>query len=133
MTMAIGQQPFINLSRPPAGLMEQLRIESRSGVAGYALWKDGRRGEPFELTSVVNATSITSAQALLRSYEQMVGGDPVTITFAGRVLSGVLFQVLDVQPVEGGVRATLYGLGGVGGGASFAILRCRWRLLPLAP
>lgn len=110
--------------------MTQLDVHARTGVDGIEVWKTGDRGTPFQVLSVVDCADIATATALLRTYEQMVGKDPVALCWADQAFAGKV-QVLAVEALEGHPKAVLSGGGGLLG-ASRALLRCVWGLIAIA-
>ena len=128
---AIGEHQFISLSGPPPGPAESLAVTSRAGCPGHTVVKTGNRGTAFSSVSVVNALTVIDGWGLVRQYEQLVGADPVMIRWGGRFEDQWQVQVLGVQPIQGGVRKLVIGVGGLWPSPSYAICRCRWELLPV--
>lgn len=128
----IGDFPFINLSRAISRPRERVSLERKPGVDGTTVWQTGKAGEPFTLVSSVNPPDITSADALLVQYQALTGQSPVLVKWANSVLNNVKVLVLDVQPLDEGMFATLIGIGGITPGTnSLAMLYAQWTLLPL--
>lgn len=123
----LGDQLFISLTRPPLGVMTQLDVHARTGVDGIEVWKTGDRGTPFQVLSVVDCADIATATALLRTYEQMVGKDPVVLCWADQAFDGKV-QVLSVEALENHPKRVLGGGGGLVANST-ALLRCVWTLI----
>lgn len=129
----IGDFEFITLSRAISRTAEQVFLEVKPGVDGTTVWQGGRRGEPFQLISAVNPADINSADDLLTAYQALQGQNPVNVKWAGRVLN-VKVLVVDVQPIDGGMFATLTSVGGLApGNNTSAFLYAVWTLLPIDP
>lgn len=128
----IGDFEFINLTRAVSRPAETVALEVKPGVDGTTVWQTGRRGEPFQVVSVVNPADVVSADDLLVAYQTLRGKNPVLVRWAGRVLN-VKVLVLDVQPLDGGLFATLTSVGGIAaaGTNTAACLYAVWTLLPL--
>lgn len=126
----IGPFTFIRLSDPPQRVQAQWEIAARAGVPGVALWDTEERGEPFELESLAVALTYAGARALFLSYLSLVplGGQQL---FYGTLEPQQLYKVLMVTQIECKAVPRVhvandplsYG----------ALLRARWRLLPLDP
>jgi hypothetical protein len=127
----IGDFPFIHLTRAIGGVAEQLVREVRPGVKGVTLWRTGKRAEPFALVSVVDTADCDAAEDLLHQYEDLVGQNPVPVTWEGKLLP-FRVVVLHVEPLEEGIHQTLIGVGGVRG-TSNGLCRCVWHLQPIDP
>ncbi len=123
---------FLRLSRALSRPTQRLVREVRPGLPGSTNWRTGRRCEPFTLRSVADCPSIDAAELLLRSYESIVGDDPVLAVWADIDLDCYLI-IHDVQPEEEGLYATLLGIGGLTGGASAGMCRCVWTVESLNP
>ena len=67
---------FDDLSGEVITRAEQIEILSRPGVDGSGARRLGKRGEPFELTSVVYGPNWAWAKAGQLYYKAMVGQDP---------------------------------------------------------
>ena len=131
-TFSIGDFHFISLSRAFSRPVWQIEREIRPGFDGATFWRMGRRSEPMPLRSVVDVADLDAALATLRAYEQLVGENPVTVKWADRDLAQMLVFVHGVVPEEGGLHATLLGIGGLQG-TSHAFLRCIWLVETLEP
>lgn len=128
----IGDFEFIALSRAISGPVQQLAREVRPGVAGVTLWKTGKRAEPFGLMSEVDVADIDAAEDLLHQYEAIVGESTQLVTWNGKNLAPRRVVVMNVEPIENGIFATLLGIGGVLGNSN-AFCRCLWTLQPIDP
>lgn len=127
----LGDFSFINLTRALSRPVERLEREIRLGTSGVTFWRTGKRGEPFQLASVADVADVDAAQDLLAEYEDLVGGDPVNAIWADRAHES-LVVVHNVMPLEGGLHATLIGIGGLLG-SSNALLRAVWLVETIDP
>lgn len=128
----IGEFQFISLSRAISGPVEQLAREVRTGVKGVTLWKTGKRAEPFMLVSEADTADVDAAEDLLHQYEDLVGENPVPVTWNGKNLAPRLVVVMNVEPIENGIFQTLLGIGGLLGNSN-GFCRCIWTLQPIDP
>lgn len=130
---AIGQFDFINLTRAISRPHEHLSLERKPGVDGVTVWQLGKAGEPFSLVSSVNPPDIAAADALLVQYQALIGASPQNVKWANSVLNGIKVCVLDVQPIDEGMFATLTSVGGIAaaGANTAAFLYAVWTLLPI--
>lgn len=129
----LGPFQFISLSRAVSRPVHRVERELRPGIDGVTFWRTGRRAEPFDLVSVVDTPDVGGALALLAAYEDTVGSDPVEAVWADLALPELLVLVHNVVPLDEGLHATLLGLGGVNGVATFGLLRCQWTVEPIDP
>jgi hypothetical protein len=83
----------------PVGPQEFLEVLARPGVDGLAFWKTGIRGKPFTLRSKVDLVDLEQAVIVFSLYQQLVGADPVGLTWGGIQFGGYgyAFKVLDVR------------------------------------
>jgi len=126
----IGDFQFLALHGAPVGLSEQLLVLSRPSVDGVAIWKLGRRGRPFSLRSVVDATSFEAARAMHDRYLGLKGADPVDLVWSDIELTTekIMVAVLDVRPVPGRTRSMLTLVGGLNP-PSLGWVECDWDLI----
>lgn len=132
MSFAIGAFRFISLSRVFSRPTHKLVREARPGVSGVTFWRTGKRAEPVQIASAVDAASVEQAEALIHAYELLVGADPVAVQWGGLDRPDILAIVHDVQPIENGVFKTLLGIGGTLG-SSQAFVRASWTIEPIDP
>lgn len=125
MNYQIGIFDFISLSRPASGPMARLEREKRPGFGGVTFWRLGVTAEPFQVESCRDAADVLSAESLLHGYEVYAGNNPVPYIWDGRELGLVI--VHEVVPIDGGIHATLIGIGGQMG-SSHALVRAIWTL-----
>lgn len=126
----IGDFEFINLSSAISRPYERVSLERKPGVDGVTAWQNGRAGEPFVLVSSVNPADINSADSLLVQYQALIGQNPVTVRWGGNALNGIKVLVVNVQPLDGAMFATLTAVGGINAN-SRAMLYAQWTLLSL--
>lgn len=104
-----------------------LSVEARFGVDGVSMWKTGMRANPFPVFTSVDLATRAAALDLYRLYEQQVGQDSVTITWANDVTSSLRYVVLAVRLIS--IDQLVKAVGGLNGGA--VLLRCEWLLQPV--
>lgn len=121
----IGQFDFINLSRPPSVPQQKLVRETKPGKDGVTFFQNGKRAEPFQLTSSRDCATVDDAASLVASYQDLVGQGAVSMWWCSRYRGDVV--VHGVEPIDGEVRAVLLGIGGILG-TSRAMARCVWLL-----
>lgn len=129
----IGDFQFINLSRHPGRPYENVSLERKPGNDGVTAWQLGKAGEPFTCISSVNAADVAAAEALLIGYQALIGQNPVMMTWASLNQAAIRVLVLNVQPLDGGLFATLTSVGGVvaNGVNTAGFLYAQWTLIPL--
>lgn len=132
MSYQIGDFEFISLSRVFPRPTQKLVREKRPGLHGVTLWRTGRTGEPFQITSAADCASLEAAEALLHLYELLVGADPVVVRWGNLDLPDILAVVHDVQAPEGGIFRTVLGIGGLLG-TSQAFCRAIWTVETIDP
>jgi len=117
---------FIDFSGVGQIAANQVSVHSTPGVNGYELWLTGVRGEPFEVMSFVDALDYDDAVWMVDRYRAIRGQQ------AYLILNGIpynwAFDVLNVVPIDDGVRATELGVGGVLG-ESYAEVSAVWTLM----
>jgi hypothetical protein len=138
-TNSIGSFTFIALDNysgggrfaPPLTAAQQLAIVQRPGVNGTAFIKAGTKGEPFQMRSFRDETTLTAAAALIESYKALIGAAPQTIVWAGLdyfALHANKYEVLNVRPLN--VQKIAGATGGLSG-APAAICEALWDLIPV--
>jgi len=132
MSYAIGAFEFLRLSRPLSRPTQKLVRELRPGTSGVTFWRTGKVAGPVQIASAVDAAQIEAAEGLIHQYELLVGADPVPVRWGGINLVDILAVIHDVQPVEGGIFATLLGVGGLLG-TSRGFCRAVWTIEPIDP
>jgi hypothetical protein len=131
-TQKIGPHEFAALRgnwKPPA---EKLRVDARPGVDGVEVTKEGKRGEPFTLVSVVDCEDYKDAQDTYDDYLELTEADPVPVTLGNESSTArdFLCQVIDVQQMRAAKTANV--IGNTQSEAGGAILVCRWTLFSIA-
>jgi hypothetical protein len=104
---------------------EELETFNRGGVDGTAFRKLGKRGQPFELISIVDAPSLEDAKAGFEAYRDIVATNPVTVIKDG--INWGNYVVLRVSLAPKGIKAVANFAGGLNA-PSLALLTCRWEL-----
>lgn len=129
----IGEFQFINLSRHPGRPSESVSLERKPGNDGVTCWRLGKAGEPFTCISSVNPADVAAGESLLVQYQALRGQDPVTMTWASLFQGAIRILVVDVQPLDNGLFATLTSVGGVAapGANTAGMLYAMWTLLPI--
>jgi len=124
----IGQFEFIALHGSPLPPVEQIVVLSRPGVDGNSAWRTGKRGMPFQLTSVVDAEDVDAAYSELLKYKKLIGKDPVELnkdSVEMEVKAKYKVLVRNVEQVR--IQATLVSSGGLVPNSRAKIV-CRWEL-----
>jgi hypothetical protein len=130
---------FISFSRaqgqaiPPLTVQETSGFRQRDGVDGTDIRKLGKKGQPFEMFSVVDTDTLAAALDLYADYAATIGdGFPYDITWHDLDFTAdrnTQYHVLDCEQLE--TRTLLGGSGGLSTERG-ALLRCRWLLMPVA-
>lgn len=104
---AIGPFSFISMRGSPDPIKMRGELIMRPGVDGVGAIRHGRRGTPFVVETMSDATSKQAARSLFRLYTELVFADVQPIGWSGIDLTGEQFGVLvlDVRPVEIGALA----------------------------
>ncbi len=117
---------FIDIVGFPLETTEQPVLEMRAGVDGHALWKTGKRGDPFTVTTWRDCIDIGDAALAAQNY-RVARSRSIAIQWAGLIFT-TKFDVLDVRPVDRGVESIILGVGGVLG-VSNALCIAQWHLI----
>jgi len=130
-TQKIGPHTFATLAgnwTPPA---EKLRVDSRPGVDGVEVTKEGKRGEPFSLESTVDCETYKDALETLDDYLELTESDPVAVTLGNETSTahGFLCQVINVHKIRAAKVAGV--VGNKQSEEAGAILVCRWELFAI--
>ena len=127
---SIGDFEFLLLEGNPEPLKQQLEVLSRAGVDGVQVTRTGTRGAKFTVQSRTDAADRTAARALFASYCELIGKDPVPMTWWQIAMGGESFQVavLDVRPVK--IARVLTASGGLNNG-SLGWCVCDWDLIAI--
>lgn len=121
---SIAGYQFLAIDGLPQGLREQVELVERQGLDGTAIWRTGRRGTRFTLTSKVDQPSLPAAFAAYNGYASLVAAGAVPLVWSGVSLG--LFDVLDVRLQD--ARAIRSATGGINP-PSLAWLSCEWDLI----
>lgn len=129
----IGNFEFISLSKPPYRPAQQVVVEARAGTDGLSFWRTGKRGKPFTVFSSVNPQNLSTADTLFRGYRDLIGANPVVVSWANLTYPDLLCEVIEVETPDDGIYATAIGIGGVApqGMVSNAMLHAIWTLIPI--
>ena len=124
----MGEFYFVRMGEPPKPPTPAFEIERRAGVDGQAVWLTGIYGTEQIVRTFVDCPHVVAADNLRQCYFNSIGS-VLPLKWANiprqfRVL------VLDVMPVEDGIRGIVQGIGGING-SSYATLTCDWKLLPV--
>ncbi len=119
----IGLFEFIDFPYPLRAA-RTTEVETRPGLPYHSLWVTGFRHEPQTFTALTDATSLSSADDLWRSFRAAIGLQ-LPITWGGTMWPN-MYDILDVRPgEESAVRKILLGVGGTLG-TSAAIISSQW-------
>jgi hypothetical protein len=130
MSASIGDHQFLKLSGNPEAIKERLVLLARPGVSGVAIWKTGQRGEPFTLRSIVDLQDGPSAWSTYLGYCQLIGQEPVDLTWAGMTLTTEKTKVAVLAVRQVRLIGMLGAIGGINP-PSNALLECEWHLVPV--
>ena len=120
---AIGDISFITIKGTPRPMGMETEPLTRPGVDGTAFRELGTRGQPFQVTTIVDVDDAADAKTALESYAAL-RATLVTLTDdLGNSWANVM--VIDVEPIE--VKAVESGVGGLSqtGGV---LVSARWTL-----
>ena len=123
----IGTETFITLSQPPESLRQMVEVEGRSGIDGVNIYLTGTRGQQFVVQSSVDLDTLLLAYAKQRTYEAMVGANPVGITWGSLAVPTVTVVVVNVRTLS--LQRVAGALGGLTAG--IYLLRTEWTLQPV--
>lgn len=134
---SIGAFNFITLDgtagpgAPPQIAREQSMLTQRPGVDGTGILQLGSKGRPFQMVSVVDATSVAAGHTLQSLYAAICN-DALYTVIANDVNYATAYNtqyvVLDVEPL--GVRRVGAAVGGLSS-PSLAVVAALWTLLPV--
>lgn len=108
-TNSIGDFQFLEIQGPPYLRQEQVELIERDGVDGSGVRKLGKRGKPFQVTTINYVESYDVAKSKMAEYKDSVADDPVELIRQGT--SEGTFTVLGV--VERERYAIFNALGGI--------------------
>jgi len=120
---------FARISTQPHRVGRKFAIRAHSGVDGVGLWDLGLSGEPFTVRALAFFANMILAKAWYATIKDLEGSNPMTVTFADVEEPNHLYQVLNVQPVPGGIRPVVLGRGP--GGFYYARCELEITLLPI--
>ncbi len=127
-TSSIGPFNFIRMGNPPQPAKPTYTVERQAGVDSEAVWLAGTHNQPQVVRTFVDCPNVAAADNLRDEYFAAIGGVH-TIVWAGRPRS-YRVRVIDVMPVDEGMKGTAGGIGGLNG-TSQARLIADWILLPV--
>ncbi|MCP4571473.1 MAG: hypothetical protein GY838_03910 [bacterium] len=131
MTNKIGPHQFTALSGqwiPPA---QKVRVEARPGVDGVEVTKEGKRGEPFSMTSTVDCENYKDAIDKFTEYTELVDADPVVVTQGDESSSAQKFKckVIAVRKLHAGKLVNA--IGNKQSEDAGALLVARWEMIAI--
>lgn len=116
---------------PPDLIGETVETIQRPGIDGTAIIQLGQKAEPFQMRSVVDATSFAAAMQLAALYKTYQGHGPYGLIWGGLDFTsyfGLVYVPTFVKPTK--VRR----LGAATGGLyppSQGLVECLWTLQPI--
>ncbi len=136
-TNSIGAFNFVSLSGPrpgqPLDLEHQVvELRQRPGTDGTASRVQGRKGEPFEVRTTVDAADYLAGVQLIRLYTLAEAIEPLVVVHGGVNYHDQFrtkYDVLRVTPVT--VRPSPNHVGMLASDST-AIVVARWLLLPVS-
>lgn len=117
--------PFLSLQGSLFPARPTFERELRTGVNGIGIWSTGTRGEPFQITTLLDCANVAAAGSVLSSYLSAV------LTKKDLYYSGALWGTVVVQNlILQDIRSFQSGVGGIQGwtGGDGAILTVNWTL-----
>jgi len=128
---AIGPYTFLRLSNMPERMQGIWARSARAGVNGVSLKFIGISCEPFTIQSMDFALNFAAAEGLYRAYQYATLASPMQVMYGGVLEPNQLFQVLNVVPVPGGIRAIVGGYKPQDSTLYQGICECQWTLQPI--
>lgn len=125
---SIGSFEFIALQGSLAAPREMVAVDQRPGVNGTELTKLGKKGEPFQMVSQVDAPNYDAARALYLQYLDLVGANPVDLVQGGKGIAGEAYSVAVLGVEIGRISPISRSVGGLNS-PSNAFLECLWTLI----
>jgi len=121
--------PFLVLQGSLQPARQTFDREHRAGVNGIGLWLTGTRGEPFQITTIVDCVSIAAAGTAFLAYVAAITSKK-DLYYDGALWGTVVVQNVVLQSIEKFAK----GVGGIQDftGGSGAILTANWTLETLA-
>ena len=131
LTHQIGDFQFVTLLAPsgqPMPPMMQINRVSRPGVNGSDYSKEGTKGTPFQLISMVDTATLDEAHALPTQYMTTIDEGAVELIKDGHnyTADGWQVKVLAVRPLD--IRRIISGGGNFLNPPSHGWLVCLWDL-----
>lgn len=117
--------PFLGMQGALLPARPTFEREIRAGVNGIGVWSTGTRGEPFQISTLLDCADVAAAGSALSSYISAV------LTKKDLYYCGALWGTVMVQNVIlENIRTFQTGLGGIQGwtGGSGALLSVNWTL-----
>jgi len=127
MSDYLGSYIFAKISGPPRQINRQFRTVSHGGVEGLTIWDLGLRADAFQVECLVYAYDLSQARAYYREIRELEDSEPVTLQIGDETEPDVLYQVMQVVPLE--CKRIVYGRGP--GGPFYARLRLQVTLQPV--
>lgn len=101
---SIGEFAFISLRGPVEATKQEVTADTRPGVDGATLMRQGRHPRPFTLRSIVDAPSFFLARTLFVEYTQYIGAGVFPLEWSAYDIStepGTPYvAVIDVRQVR---------------------------------
>lgn len=117
--------PFLSLQGSLMPVRPTFEREIRSGVNGIGIWNTGNRGEPFQITTLLDCADVDAAGTALAAYIAAVLTKK-DLYYCGELWGTVIVQNVMLQDIKTFTAAN----GGIQGwsGGSGAILTVNWTL-----
>lgn len=129
---------FLSLQQPggngtvPELLRQDLKIIQRPGTSGTGIKRQGVKGEPFQLESVVDVSTLVDAENLRFLYIALQNGDQKIDLVLNDIdygsFHGVRFVVLQVGNIS--IRRMAAAVGGLSTPSNY-VVRASWTLIPV--
>lgn len=115
--------PFLKIEGSLTPVVKKLEREVRPGVDGIGIWLMGSRGEPFQISTSLDCTSLSALNAAFLTYVAAVGTKK-DLYYATALWGTVLVHDVKMNPV----RPIASGVGGINdfAGGSGVVLDVQW-------
>lgn len=136
LTNSIGSFSFVRLSsvNGKADAVETVyqhsEIIQRPGIDGTALLQLGLKGDPFQLSSMVDVDTFANAQTLRLNYKSIVANGLYVVICAGKNYYNPLGHKYFILGVQSEATRIGRSIGGLVGGAA-ARVDALWTLIPV--
>ena len=123
--------PFQFLKMTPSPPRPKLRTfkESRPGVAGYSIWLEGIRADPWQAETTVDTLGLADGENVSLQYHNYISTNQI-VKYSGVLLPYWVF-LEDVVILNN--QETIGSVGGINGSLATGFLKAKWMLLLRTP